>query len=199
MLQASGGLVKTERRGAKILRSIARAIFAELGRQCATNKWWTMGPSLDGQGIGFLLNQILPQVFTRALSAKATDEDISPTADDWTVYNMKTLKHALEVQADEETAKMFAVAVLVTEPLDLLSARLQHLDHQENGAASIEVTDDTQGILCTVQKAFLQLVDPCADPNEAANVMLSHFSGDSSFGEMLFTQAVSQPTACSSC
>ena len=106
------------------LRPLAKIVPAE-------SRWGTFGPSLALQAAGHLCHRILPRVLRRAFAnAEQLRDGGGDDVADFRAHITKKTKQRVEFHSSQDTLHTLLVALLATEPLDKLSARLQHMDHR---------------------------------------------------------------------
>ncbi len=99
----------------------------------STSRWHTYGPAYEGGALGKLLANIVQRSFDESaalLDVGMMPENAQESQDsvDWRELCDNEAKDAIAFFAKPETGHMLGVAVVVTEPLELLSNVLQHRD-----------------------------------------------------------------------
>ena len=119
----------------KITSLLAKAIIEPLaGKEVAANKWWTVSPTLENQGLGQLLHQILPRVVRKVRIGDHDQDHLDAAAKEnpdlwYKAYSGKKAKQSAEFLGDQPRSSALCACMLVhCEPLDRLSNRMQHLD-----------------------------------------------------------------------
>lgn len=119
---------------------LAHLVFRRLGAKVpASNRWYTFAPSLCTQSLGLLCHGILRRVIFACafggFDAELEAEYAENSAMAWKSYVTRKHRTSADFLADyPENAQVLAIACVVTEPVDKLSARLQHLDHHSCSA-----------------------------------------------------------------
>lgn len=138
-----------------------QAWFAPLGVKVPSKtRWNTLGPSLALQAGGFACHQILNRTLARVLKPTRVDENKANESSYHHVCNMRRHQSLDFVTTQPASSQCLLRALVGTEPLDKLSARLQFLDHA--GMSMVEVVS-AQGVLFDVQARIAELVDHSGD------------------------------------
>ena len=127
----------------------------------SVSRWHTVGPTLATQTGGLLCHRIMGRVFLRVFqSAQDADVQADDEANSFHYHCNKKRRQALEFWADQpRSSEVLLTALLSTEPLDKLSARLQMLD--EAGNAMTEFVDPTpRGLLHKCLRHLSDLLTP---------------------------------------
>ena len=127
---------------------LSKAIFEPLGKkEAAANKWWTIASTLENQGLGQLLHDILPRVVTKARVGQHDqdhlDEQARANPNLWyTAFSGAKAKQSFEFLNDQPFSKHTCACLLVhCEPLDHLSNRMQHLDAKQTSVQEQKQSD----------------------------------------------------------
>ncbi len=145
---------------ARIVNVIMQGFLLSLGKDLpAANRWYTFSKHLARQTGAVLLHRVLPRALERAVELLgrqmvSADDD----QDDWRSMVAKRLRSAQEFMADQPaTAQLLSTALVISEPLDRLSARVQHLD--AHGMTMAELCVE-RGLLYQCQAHLWQLLNP---------------------------------------
>ena len=158
---------------AKITSLLAEAFISPIStRLPAQNRWYTFAPALCAEGGGFLCHRILPRVIRRAWKPEELREnDAAAAADDpdreqstWKVYTGKKLRKAVAFVQEPDTPQTLSVSLLTTQPLDFLSARLQHLDATSTARGELAAKN---GLLLQCQQSLWLLLNAWKDSQTA--------------------------------
>ena len=178
--------------------AIADAFFEDLGGEISENKWWTLGPTLARQAGGHCCHGIIARSFCSTFRGQAGNdgphddhEDENPpnnpngevrsgTRDDWKAYNQAKMNKAFATMRDPDTPVQALTALAVTESLDKITKRIEHLDEAKNGRSLIEMSDPT-GLLFKAQEHLFSIV---ADDAVLINVLIKQFP-EKPFGDIL--------------
>ena len=135
---------------------LVEAYFSKLGIDLpASNKWWTFGPHLARQAGSSMVHRVLPRVALAAFTFEAVDDG---DTDSFHAQANKKKQAAVDFLTNPESAMTLGVAAVTIAPLDHLSFRLQHLDHQ--GGGCLELVDRSDGSpLLECQRAYWGLVN----------------------------------------
>ena len=102
----------------------------------SVTRWHTQGPCLAEQSGGMLCHQILPRALA-PLGLQGNDQpqpleltEVNEEGMDcWRVHTTKKLRQCLQALEDQPTSTVtWCTGLIATEPVDYMSARLQHLD-----------------------------------------------------------------------
>jgi hypothetical protein len=126
-----GGLMST---CVDTMSAVLEAVI--LGRSAervpSVNRWHTVAPTLEAQGLGFMLHSVLPRIFelaggaTNAIAQAADVPEDSVAA--FRAYNAAKDRKCRAFVGKPDAAISIGIACALTEPLDHLMARMQRLD-----------------------------------------------------------------------
>ena len=143
----------------KVVSLLAEAWFGPLGKKLpAQNRWHTFGPTLQVQGGGHLCHAILPRVLARALRVEAgvgDNDDVDESS--YQVYMNAKARKSKEFNEGEHVVETLGIALLGSEPVDKISARMQHLDKEMSSLRELVRPD---GPLVQGQAHYWALLNP---------------------------------------
>eukprot|EP00959_Pyramimonas_sp_CCMP1952_P021395 451320-Pyramimonas_sp.AAC.1 len=158
----------------------------------AANKWWTFGSTQEYQGLGMLCYRILPRVLERAAIGNHGQAHLDELARDnpnmwYKAYAGSKEKKSMEFMRNFPVGDhAVATSLVLCEPLDHLSNRMQYLD--ETGKFSLDELVKDNGILAGCMSHLWYLlhpVDPGASPPVRSvwptEALWFHFGGLGSF------------------
>ena len=131
-----------------------RAIFCRLGTVLpSSNKWWTFEPTLCLQGLGALCHSVLGRTFAKAFQDHTPESDYAaavdnPNEDDYHVFMSKKIAKSLTSTSMDSHIQL-AHILWISEPVDLLDARIQHLD--AHSMAAVDLANMNCGPLVDLQ------------------------------------------------
>ena len=140
-------------------------IFAKLNTKVpSVSRWHTFRERVEIQALGMLLHSIMPRVLCRAFQPQGGAEELMDPLDDlqvdvsaWRVYATRKMNQSNAFMADETSPMRLSLAAVASEPLDALSARVQHLD--KVGSSVSEVVKPYGGIVCDAQTHLLAALE----------------------------------------
>ena len=157
----------------RVTAVLAAAWFARLS-SClpACSRWYTFEGALCLNTEGQLCHAILPRAVVRAFANDIPENNIGVGDDgdqeSFQMYASRKLKLSLETMQDQpQTLRTFVYALTATEPVDKLSARLQHLD-AESGTAGEAVGH--RGAVYNAQRAYWEMLHPGDGPSKRYSV-----------------------------
>ena len=172
----------------KMVSVLAEAVFNGLNSDIpAANRWYTFGPSMSTQCLGLMCHRVLARVIdlatTEALQEEPADADVADHALSFVELLGRKVKTSHEFLCEAENEKLLCMATAVLEPVDKLSARLQHLD--AHGSALAELVSKKSPETRSQQHLF-QLLSPASSDDGAAlpraaipvPLMIHHFPGE---------------------
>ena len=155
-----------------------KAWFDALGSYLpSTTRWYTLEPSLILQTGGMLCHGILTRVLLKLFDVKDDDALERANASAWVVHANQKMKHSIGFMTDQPaTLRVLSNALLVTEPLDKLSARLQHLDDAGHSLRELMMEE---GPAFQCQRHIWSLLNPWSGEHHAykSKCMLRHLEG----------------------
>ena len=114
---------------AKTCHVLHNSLLADLGGCLpATNKWWTYEPTQVQQGLGHAVHAILPRAAVRAFEGFDRADGEADAPDDKRAEFHNKVKTAVEHLQDDKSGVHVLSSLLVSEPCDHLSLKLQHDD-----------------------------------------------------------------------
>ena len=139
-----------------ITELLVEAYFSKIGVDLpASNKWWTFGPHLARQTGATLVHRVLPRIVVAAFTSDPVD---GGDEDSFHAMANKNKQSSVEFLTEPKAPMTLGVAAITVAPLDHLSFRLQHLDHQ--GSSCLELVDRTDASpLLECQRAYWGLLN----------------------------------------
>ncbi len=119
---------------------LAELVFNRLGEKVpAANRWHTLAPTLCSQSLGLFCHGVLRRVIHGCAFGSYDDQLQAEHPEGSAMAFQAYVTHKHRTAADFFTdyphnAQLLGIAVVVTEAVDKLSARLQHLDHHSCSA-----------------------------------------------------------------
>ena len=113
---------------AKTCHVLHNSLLADLGGCLpATNKLWTYEPTMVQQGFGHAVHAILPRAAVRAFAGFDAGGE-ADASDDFRAEFHHKVKTAVDHLQDDRSGVLVLSSLLVSEPCDHLSLKLQHDD-----------------------------------------------------------------------
>jgi hypothetical protein len=119
---------------AKVSALLHAVLLARLGERVpSSHRWHTVAPALEVQAFGMLCHSILPRMIelagasTNAVTASVGADENSTDA--FIAYRAKKDTKCREFMQAADSPPVVALAVIVSEPVEHLSARLRRLDY----------------------------------------------------------------------
>ena len=157
---------------AKITSLLDEAFTSRMGHALpSTNKFWTFEPSMVAQGGLWLIHGLAKQVLPRSLGSHNSDQENSDD-DDFRKRVSRKVRKAKAAADDVNHALQLAAALWATEPLDKLSAVMQHGDI--NAGSSLQYACYSRG---SVWDCEVDLCRRVADKGFAfsSSLLVRHF------------------------
>ena len=178
---------KTRAEAVDVAAGLVRDLILDgIGGECATNKWWTTEKTLISQTLGCLLFRgLLKRIILRAscvLGVHDDEDDVEIVVgqdgneqEDIKAIGRNKVRKAKRALQDVNSHLEYSVSMLAMEPLDGLSARLQHLDHHERALAEL-VDSTSRGALLQMQRHWHAIISDDADACPVTmEVIVAHF------------------------
>ena len=140
----------------------------------ANSEWWTVAPTLTAQGMGLFCHGMLRRVVAMARDILVEDRNANEQLDQldaWAQATNGKLNTSVDFLTQEDSAVTVFVALLVMEPIDLLTAQLQHLDFHKHTISTM-LTAVSPLKICA--KSYLTMLEPLS---QSTSTLLKHFSG----------------------
>ena len=136
---------------------LERVVFEPISQRTpSTSRWHTYGPAFEGACLGKFLNNILQRALDCAGPLhRENEEGQANDSEDWRELCNTKAKDAIDFVGLPETARSLSVACIATEPLELLSMRLQHAD--ETGHAVDLLLSDSSAVRDCLKHLYLML------------------------------------------
>ena len=136
-----GGIPLEEKKNVCVETAVAllrEAFLDDLGKlEPAANRWWTYGPTLEGQGFGILCCSGLPRARVKAGDVVAlTDAELAAILDSSLSFHedlARKEKQPIAFVSEPSTPRGMALACMALEAPDKLSARMEFIDNHKNG------------------------------------------------------------------
>ena len=150
----------------RFVRLFMQIIFSVLGVDLPSPiRWYTYSPHMSRQTLGQTTYGILPRVLDCLVGSEVSQDDANDNeADSYHASVTKKKRTSWEFHAQPDCGRELLCAVITTTPCDLLSHRLQHLDHF--GGSLSELVDRRPGNLLTKCQRTLWDITHWALPTE---------------------------------
>ena len=167
----------------KVTALLKTAVFDHLNDHTPScNRWHTFGRALESQGLGLLCHSILSRVSLRA--ALGSNEEVVGDDDDslpFKAYCSRKEKQSSDFLGDYPASTVaVATALVITEPTDHLSQRMQHLDTKTHAVTEMM---SKSGPLFRCQQQMWDLLRPSSpEPSSRGGLghdMFAHHFADS--------------------
>ncbi len=151
---------------------LAACFFMDMG-VCLPSaiKWYTFSPHLARQCGALFFHKLLPRVLAEAWSAPDEEEEEEgegrEDVDSFRAAAAKKRATATEFVENPATAPLLGFALVACLPIDHLSYRLQHLDHQGGSMAEL-IDSGPRSILIKCQQNLWELLNSWHAPGEGA-------------------------------
>jgi hypothetical protein len=123
----------------RVLAVLTPLLLDRLGERVpSANRWHTFGPALETQGFGLVCHNILVRLSEVIAKLPNATPDLAAAEDmSFQAYRAAKDRRAGSFLQDPLSSRVVGLACATTEPIDKLSARLQHLDHTSHSVTEI--------------------------------------------------------------